>query len=39
MCDMFHYLALEVAKHFNFVYRQDEEDGIREYLRMTRKID
>ena len=37
MCDMFHYLALEVAKHFSFVYHQDEEDGIRAYLQMTRK--
>lgn len=37
MCDLFHTLALEVAKHFGFTYRQDEEDGIREYLRMLRE--
>lgn len=36
MCDLFHTIALDVAKHFNFTYRQDEEDGIREYLRMIR---
>jgi len=32
MCDLFHKLALDVAEKFNFVYRQDEEDGIRKYL-------
>ena len=36
MCDLFHDLAICVAKHFGFVYRQDEEDGIREYLRMVK---
>lgn len=37
MCDLFHTLALEVAAHFGFTYRQDEEDGMREYLRMVRE--
>jgi len=36
MCDLFHTLALSVAEHFNFTYRQDEEDGMREYLGMMR---
>jgi len=36
MCDMFHDLALSVAADFGFAYRQNEEDGIREYLRMVR---
>ncbi|MCL2513767.1 MAG: aminoglycoside 6-adenylyltransferase, partial [Oscillospiraceae bacterium] len=36
MCDLFHELALSVAAHFGFAYRQNEEDGIREYLRMVR---
>ena len=31
MCDLFHDLAVTVASHFNFTYKQDEEDGIREY--------
>jgi len=35
MCDLFHSLALQVAIHFEFNYRQEEEDGIREYLRMV----
>ena len=35
MCDLFHSLALPVGAHFGFAYRQDEENGIREYLRMT----
>jgi len=35
MCDLFHGLALPVGKAFGFAYRQDEEDGIREYLKMT----
>ena len=38
MCDLFHYLALAVAEHFNFSYRQDEEDGIREYLRIASEM-
>ncbi|HHX72106.1 MAG TPA: aminoglycoside 6-adenylyltransferase [Clostridiales bacterium] len=36
MCDLFHTLAIAVASHFGFTYRQDEEDGIREYIRMVR---
>ena len=36
MCDLFHTLALSVAAHFGFTYRQDEEDGIRIYLRMVK---
>ena len=35
MCDLFHDLALPVAARFGFAYRQDEEDGMRESLRMT----
>lgn len=34
MCDLFSVLALAVAAHFKFIYRQDEEDGIRAYLGM-----
>lgn len=37
MCDLFHTLALKVADHFGFTYRQDEENGIREYLAMVKK--
>jgi aminoglycoside 6-adenylyltransferase len=37
MCDLFHTLAIEVAKHFDFTYQQHEEDGMREYLRMVRE--
>lgn len=36
MCDLFHTLAKEVAAHFGFTYRQDEEDGMREYLRLVK---
>ena len=36
MCDLFHDMALTVAKHFDFSYQQNEEDGIREYLKMTK---
>jgi len=36
-CDLFHTLALSVAEHFGFTYRQDEEDGMREYLRMVKE--
>ena len=32
MCDLFHTLTLPVAEHFGFTYRQDEENGMREYL-------
>jgi len=35
MCDLFHDLALPVGARFGFAYRQDEEDGMREYLKMT----
>jgi aminoglycoside 6-adenylyltransferase len=37
MCDLFHASALVVASHFSFGYRQDEEDGMREYLRMVKE--
>ena len=36
MCNLFHTLAHTVAKHFNFEYRKNEEDGIREYIKMIR---
>jgi aminoglycoside 6-adenylyltransferase len=36
MCDLFHTLALTVADHFKFSYKQHEEDGIREYIRMVK---
>ncbi len=32
MCDLFHGLAVAVANHLGFAYKQHEEDGIREYL-------
>ena len=32
MCDLFHLLALSVSKHFGYIYRQHEEDGMRIYL-------
>ena len=32
MCDLFHTLALPVAGHFGFTYKQCEENGMREYL-------
>jgi hypothetical protein len=32
MRDLFHTLAVAVAEHFGFTYRQDGEDGIRGYL-------
>jgi len=35
MCGLFHNLAVKVAEHFGFVYKQDEEDGIREYLKLA----
>ena len=37
MCDLFHTLALQVAAHFGFTYRQNDEDGMREYLRIVRE--
>lgn len=30
---------LSVAAHFGFTYRQHEEDGMREYLRMVREYE
>jgi aminoglycoside 6-adenylyltransferase len=36
MCNLFHTLAVTVAEHFGFTYRQEEEDGMREYLRMVK---
>jgi aminoglycoside 6-adenylyltransferase len=36
MCEMFPPLAKSVAEYFEFLYHQDEEDGMREYLRMVR---
>jgi len=35
-CDLFHNLAMSVAVFFDYKYRQNEEDGIREYLRMVK---
>ena len=32
MCDLFHDLAVSVAKCFDYTYKQHEEDGIRIYL-------
>lgn len=37
MCNLFHALAVEVAAHFDFAYRQEEEDGARRYLLMVKK--
>ena len=37
MCGLFHDLAPPVAARFGFAYRQDEEDGMRAYLKMTLK--
>jgi aminoglycoside 6-adenylyltransferase len=37
-CDLFHILALSVADHFGFAYCQEEEDGMRGYLRMMQEI-
>jgi len=36
MCEMFSPLAISVAEHCGFPYHQDEEDGMREYLRLVR---
>ncbi|MDD4495823.1 MAG: aminoglycoside 6-adenylyltransferase, partial [Eubacteriales bacterium] len=36
-CDLFHTLAVSVAAHFGFTYRQHEEDGMRTYMRMVRE--
>ena len=35
-CDLFNTLALVVAEHFGFFYRQFEEDSIRDYLNKIR---
>ncbi len=37
MCNLFHTMAMVVAAQFSFTYRQEEEDGMREYLRMVRE--
>ena len=37
MGGLFHKLALSIAAHFGFIYKQDEEDGIREYMRMVKE--
>jgi aminoglycoside 6-adenylyltransferase len=34
MCDLFNKLAIPVAKAFDFTYCQEEEDGIRTYMKM-----
>ncbi|MHB1153927.1 MAG: aminoglycoside 6-adenylyltransferase [Eubacteriales bacterium] len=36
ICDLFHTLAISVAAHFGFSYRQNEETGIREYFKMVK---
>ena len=36
MCAMFSPMALSVAEHFGFSYHQDEENGMREYLKLVR---
>jgi len=38
MCEMFPPLALSVAEHFGFSYHQDEENGMREYLKLVRDV-
>jgi aminoglycoside 6-adenylyltransferase len=35
MCGLFHTLAVKVAGHFGFAYRQDEEDGMMKYLELV----
>jgi aminoglycoside 6-adenylyltransferase len=35
-CDLFRMLALPVAERMGFAYRQDEENGMRKYLRMVK---
>jgi aminoglycoside 6-adenylyltransferase len=37
MCDLFHSLAVAVAEHFGFIYQQDEEDGIMQYLKEVKE--
>jgi len=36
MCDLFHTLAIAVAQQFSFSYKKNEEEGIREYMRIVR---
>ena len=36
MCELFHTVAQTVAQQFGFTYQQEEEDGIRAYMRMVR---
>jgi len=36
MCEMFPPVAKSVAEYFGFIYHQDEEAGMREYLKMVR---
>ncbi|MCL2199308.1 MAG: aminoglycoside 6-adenylyltransferase [Defluviitaleaceae bacterium] len=37
MCDLFRTVALAVAAHFSFEYKQEDEDGIRKYIDMVRQ--
>lgn len=36
MCDLFHELALNVAEYFGFLYKQEDEDGMRVYLKSVK---
>jgi len=36
MCEMFSKLAKAVAEHFKYSYNQDDEDGLREYIRLIK---
>lgn len=36
MSELFHTLAVSVANHFGFTYRQNEEDGMREYMKLLK---
>jgi len=36
MCGLFRNLAIAVAEYFKFIYNKDEEEGIREYIRIIR---
>ena len=38
MCGLFHILAEGVSRYFGFSYHQDEEDGMREYIRMVKDL-
>jgi aminoglycoside 6-adenylyltransferase len=35
-CDLFHKIALSVAGHLGFMYKQADEDGMRRYLDMVK---